>query len=178
MVTCSLHEALDIFKDELPEIRKACLENATQIISKNSPYQELDIDQPVTPEAIKEHLNYIKIKQQAKPLFQTIRRIDSYRLHKQNPNPTGGITDMDIQNAREASADWFIYQAQLSTRKPHCGKCPFHADNKPSLTLMKSKQSGNLYLKCFPCGAAWDSIGFIQARDNVDFMEAVRIVIS
>lgn len=177
--TLTLREALSVFEENLPDIRKACLDNSAESIKKYSPYKELDIDEPkITTEAIWEHINHLRIENEVKPLFQTIRRIDSYREHKDKPQTAGFITDDDIQRARESTSDWFIYQASLSTRKPHKGMCPFHNDTSPSLTLMQSKQTGHLYLKCFVCNDAWDSIGFIQARDNVDFIEAVKIIIS
>lgn len=178
MTTLSLREALIMFDEDLSEIRIALLNNASEIIKENTPYKELDDEEEMTVENIKLHFNHLYIEQQAKPLLNTVRRIDSYRIHKDAPQSAGFITDLDIQNAREVSADWFVYQASLSTRKPHKGMCPFHTDKTPSLTLMKSKQSGNLYLKCFPCSMSWDSIGYIMARDNLSFMEAVKVVIS
>ena len=178
--TLTLYKSFDIFEDILPEIRKNLLANAQDIIKENTPYAILDVDKPITPEAIHLHIKYLEIEEKAKPLFQTIRRIDSYRAAKLNPytQSAGFVTDIDIQNARQVPEDWFIHQAGLSTRRPHKGVCPFHNDTDPSLTLMKSKQSGNFYLKCFACGTHVDSIGYIMARDNVEFMEAVKIVIS
>lgn len=179
MTTCTLREAIEIFEDELPEIRRACLDNAGKIIESYSPSAELNVDEEVTVEGIKKHINYLAIEAEAKPLFITVRRIDSYRAHQQNPNTSAyQITDLDIQNAREASADWFIYEASLSTKKPHKGICPFHADRTPSLTLMKAKGTGKNYLKCFVCDEAWDAIKFIMARDGLDFMGAVKVIIS
>lgn len=178
MHTLPLNQALSIFEENLPEIRQACIENAEEVIKQNSPYAIQSVDEPFTAENIMLHLNYMRIQEQTARLFKTVRRIDSYRHFKNNPSPTGGVTDLDIQTAREVSADWFIYEANLSTRKPHVGICPFHIDKTPSLTLMKSKRTGNLYLKCFPCGEAFDSIGFIMKRDNIDFMEAVKKIVT
>lgn len=176
--TCSLYEAISIFEENLPDIRKACLENVKFLIGENTPYKELDAEEPVTIEAIRLHSNHLRIQDKVTPLFQTIRRIDSHRVYQQNPQSSAGITDMDIQHAREATPDWFIYQADLGTKRPHKGVCPFHNDTSPSLTLMQSKKSENFYLKCFVCNKAWDSIGYIMERENIEFMDAVRVVIS
>lgn len=50
------------------------------------------------------------------------------------------------------------------------GRCPFHADKNPSLSINPAK---NLW-QCFGCGAAGDVIRFVELIDQVDFKEAVR----
>lgn len=50
------------------------------------------------------------------------------------------------------------------------GVCPFHNDTKPSMSVSDSK---GVY-KCFACGAAGDSIKFVQDLKNLDFIEAVK----
>ncbi len=174
--TCPLNQALSIFEDNLSEIRQACVANAEDIVATYSPAKELDIDQPITKEAIHLHVNYLHIKTKLAPILNSIKRIDSYRYYKNNPHPADRLTDMDIQRAREADESWFIQQANLSTRKPSKGLCPFHNDSNASLMLMKSKAKGTFYLKCFACQTVVDSIGYIMKRDGVDFIKAVRII--
>lgn len=48
--------------------------------------------------------------------------------------------------------------------------CPFHSDTKPSLKINDSK---GVY-KCFACGAAGDSIKFVQDYKSLDFIEAIK----
>lgn len=48
--------------------------------------------------------------------------------------------------------------------------CPFHSDTKPSLKINDNKG----VFKCFACGAAGDSIKFVQDYKNLDFIEAVK----
>ncbi|WP_412755244.1 CHC2 zinc finger domain-containing protein, partial [Legionella pneumophila] len=79
------------------------------------------------------------------------------------PQSSGFITDDDIEQAKAVGEDWFIYEATLDHKK--VGKCPFHADNKPSLILQKSKRTGYLYLKCFPCTKSWNSISFVMEQN-------------
>ena len=50
------------------------------------------------------------------------------------------------------------------------GICPFHGDSHPSLKINDGK---GIY-KCFACGAAGDSIKFVQDMLNVEFVDAVK----
>ncbi|MCT4643177.1 MAG: DNA primase [Bacteriovoracaceae bacterium] len=50
------------------------------------------------------------------------------------------------------------------------GVCPFHSDTKPSLKINDQK---GIY-KCFACGAAGDSIKFVQDLRNITFVEAIK----
>ncbi len=175
MQILTLRESFIVFDDDLSEIRVACLSNAQDVIARYSPYLELTDDDEMTPENILLHLNYLQIEQHGRPLLETVRRIDSYRIHKDTPQSAGFITDDDIEHAKSIGEDWFIYEASLDHKK--IGKCPFHADNKPSLTLMRSKRTGHFYLKCFPCSKGWGSVSFIMERDNLSFMEAVKYII-
>lgn len=54
------------------------------------------------------------------------------------------------------------------------GICPFHSDGHPSLKVNDNK---GIY-KCFACGAAGDSIKFVQDKLNLSFVEAVKEVAS
>lgn len=174
--TCPLNQALVIFDDNLAEIRAACVANAEDIVATYSPYKELDVDQPITKQAIHEHVNFLRVQEKLKPILHSIKRIDAYRYYKNNPHPTDLVTDLDIQRAREVDESWFIREANLCTNKPSKGRCPFHNDSDPSLMLMRSKAKGTFYLKCFACQTVVDSIGFVMKRDNVDFIKAVRII--
>lgn len=48
--------------------------------------------------------------------------------------------------------------------------CPFHSDTKPSLKINDSK---GVY-KCFACGAAGDSIKFVQDYKSLEFIDAIK----
>lgn len=50
------------------------------------------------------------------------------------------------------------------------GICPFHGDSHPSLKINDDK---GIY-KCFACGAAGDSIKFVQDKLNVEFVDAIK----
>lgn len=50
--------------------------------------------------------------------------------------------------------------------------CPFHHEKTPSFSV----NAGDKYYHCFGCGASGDVITFIKEYENVDFMQAVRIL--
>jgi len=177
MHTFTLTEALEEFEDILPEIRRACVENADAIVEEYIPYLPLNVDREITKADVHRHVNYLFIEKKLQPILNSIKRIDSYLYFKRNPYRGGGVTDYDIQRAKSVDENWFISEASLSTRSPHTGLCFNHNDKNASLTLMKSKQSGNLYLKCFVCNQSWNSVSLKMDRDKMSFMEAVKYII-
>ena len=52
------------------------------------------------------------------------------------------------------------------------GLCPFHGEKTPSFHISSSKQ---IY-KCFGCGEGGDVINFIMKMENLDFMDAVKLL--
>lgn len=52
------------------------------------------------------------------------------------------------------------------------GLCPFHSEKTPSFTVYPESQS----FYCFGCGAGGDAISFIRRMDNLDYLEAVRVL--
>ncbi|SDK39302.1 DNA primase [Natronincola ferrireducens] len=50
--------------------------------------------------------------------------------------------------------------------------CPFHNEKTPSFMVNGEKQ----VFKCFGCGEGGDVIGFIMKRENLDFVEAVKLL--
>ena len=56
--------------------------------------------------------------------------------------------------------------------KNYFGVCPFHEDHSPSMSVSLEKQ---IY-KCFSCGASGNVFTFVSEYENVNFLEAVKIV--
>ncbi len=54
--------------------------------------------------------------------------------------------------------------------KNYFGICPFHDDNRPSMSVSKDKQ---IY-KCFSCGATGNVFKFLMDYENISFIEAVK----
>ena len=52
----------------------------------------------------------------------------------------------------------------------YSGRCPFHEERTPSFSVNPAEK---LYY-CFGCGAGGNLFGFVQAKENLDFAEAVE----
>lgn len=50
--------------------------------------------------------------------------------------------------------------------------CPFHHEKTPSFSINEPDQ----YYHCFGCGESGDVVKFVQEMENVEFMEAVRML--
>lgn len=54
----------------------------------------------------------------------------------------------------------------------YTGLCPFHNEKTPSFTVYPDTQS----FYCFGCGTGGDVITFIKLRENLEYIEAVRLL--
>ncbi|MBP3906538.1 MAG: DNA primase, partial [Peptostreptococcaceae bacterium] len=52
------------------------------------------------------------------------------------------------------------------------GLCPFHGEKTPSFYINSQKQ---IY-KCFGCGEGGDVINFVMKMENLEFMDAVKLL--
>lgn len=52
------------------------------------------------------------------------------------------------------------------------GLCPFHNEKTPSFTVYNDTQS----FYCFGCGAGGDAVGFIKKIENLDYIDAVKVL--
>ena len=64
------------------------------------------------------------------------------------------------------------YMQLKSSGSNYTGLCPFHSEKTGSFMVSKSKQ---IY-KCFGCNAGGDVISFVMRYENVDLMDAVKIL--
>lgn len=163
--TCNLTQALVIFEDNLIDIRKTCVENVLAIQKANFPYKEMQADDIKTIEDIHAYVNYVRIEGQTKHYLSTIKRIDGRRKVSTNK----GITDADIAKAKDVPIVE-LYEGKLFGK---IGLCPFHNERSPSFNINISKNTW----RCFGCGLYGDPIDFVQKRDNVDFITAVKKLI-
>ena len=56
--------------------------------------------------------------------------------------------------------------------KNYFGVCPFHDDHSPSMSVSKEKQ---IYT-CFSCGATGNVFTFVSEYENINFIEAVKLL--
>lgn len=56
----------------------------------------------------------------------------------------------------------------------HAGLCPFHSERSPSFFVYPETQS----FYCFGCGAGGDVITFIKKVNNLDYVEAIKLLAS
>ena len=65
------------------------------------------------------------------------------------------------------------YGIDLKRRgKNMLGLCPFHNEKSPSFSV----STENSYFHCFGCGAGGDIITFVMKIDNLDYVEAVKLL--
>ncbi len=56
--------------------------------------------------------------------------------------------------------------------KNYFGVCPFHDDHSPSMSVSEEKQ----IFRCFTCGESGNVFTFVEKYENMNFLEAVRVV--
>lgn len=54
----------------------------------------------------------------------------------------------------------------------YAAPCPFHSETKPSFSVSRNKQ----FYHCFGCGASGNAIRFIQEYENLNFVEAIKLL--
>ncbi len=64
------------------------------------------------------------------------------------------------------------YITVKSKGSSHKALCPFHNEKTPSFVINRDKQ----IFKCFGCGESGDAIGFVMRMENLDFIEAIKLL--
>jgi DNA primase len=88
---------------------------------------------------------------------------------------SGRIAQSSIESvlARTDLVDLASAYTQLHRRgAEHSGRCPFHDERTPSFWVNPTK---GVY-HCFGCGASGDAITFVQAKQGLDFVEAIEML--
>ncbi|MBE6904138.1 MAG: DNA primase [Ruminococcaceae bacterium] len=69
--------------------------------------------------------------------------------------------------------DYILRNLQLKrTGSNIVGLCPFHSEKTPSFTVFPDTQS----FYCFGCGAGGDIISYVMRMENLDYLEAIRLL--
>lgn len=80
---------------------------------------------------------------------------------------------LDELHDRSDVVDVISSYVQLRQRgRLYTGLCPFHSEKTPSFTVYPDTQS----YYCFGCGNGGDVITFIKNYENLDYMEAVKLL--
>lgn len=174
----TLTESLEIFSDNLTDIKQACIENVSDILM-NTPHKSTGLRRYFVEmiaerigdsvENIELELRKITIKEKTEHYLRTIKRIDAI----QNPVKSfNKITEVDIERAREYPIEEMYDNGRLfnggSGRK--CGRCPFHEERTPSFYIHADNR-----WSCFgSCSEHGDSIAYYMKLHNVDFIQAVK----
>jgi hypothetical protein len=163
----NLSEALLTFSDHLPDIRKACVENAKHI--QQTPHKEWDVDnEPVSKESIWLHVQHIDVMNKTAPMLRTIKRIDNRQRHV----GIGQIADADIERAREYPIKELWNELVGTPMRAGMVQCCFHPDDTASMSLRRH----NRY-HCFGCDAKGDVIDLYMKTQGVGFIQAVKKLI-
>ena len=86
-----------------------------------------------------------------------------------------GIDDSVIQTVKERSDIVEVIGSFIQVKR--AGRnfqalCPFHNEKSPSFNI----STDNQFFHCFGCGANGDVISFMRMHENVDFVDAVKIL--
>jgi hypothetical protein len=108
-------------------------------------------------EKVKEHVQKLK-KIQDSNYYKRL----AGKSHNEN------VTPEQIDQARRFPMNQLIKIGRYNTLV-----CPFHADSRPSMKYYP--ETNKLY--CFSCHRTLDSIGFVMAREGLNFKDAVRRLI-
>lgn len=85
------------------------------------------------------------------------------------------INDAFLQELRFKTDIEDVISTYVSLRKrgsTSIGLCPFHNEKTPSFTVYNETQS----FYCFGCGAGGDAVTFIKNIENLDYMDAVKLL--
>lgn len=80
-----------------------------------------------------------------------------------------------IDQVRQANDIVQVVQTWVPLKKAGAswkGLCPFHQERTPSFNVVPSKQ----IFHCFGCGEGGDVFAFVQKREKVDFVEALKLL--
>lgn len=85
------------------------------------------------------------------------------------------INDEIIEKVKESSDIVDIISGYIHLKKSgsnFVGLCPFHSEKTPSFSVSEAKQ----YFHCFGCGEGGDSITFIMKKENLDFVDSIKLL--
>lgn len=85
------------------------------------------------------------------------------------------LSDSFLQELRLKTDVVDLISSYVSLKKrgnTYVGLCPFHNEKTPSFTVYKNTQS----FYCFGCGAGGDGVSFMRKIENLDYIDAVKVL--
>ena len=85
------------------------------------------------------------------------------------------LSDSFLQELRLKTDVVDLISSYVSLKKrgnTYVGLCPFHNEKTPSFTVYENTQS----FYCFGCGAGGDGVSFMRKIENLDYIDAVKLL--
>lgn len=85
------------------------------------------------------------------------------------------LSDGFLQELRLKTDIVDLISSYVSLKKrgnTYVGLCPFHNEKTPSFTVYENTQS----FYCFGCGAGGDGVSFMRRIENLDYIDAVKVL--
>lgn len=85
------------------------------------------------------------------------------------------LSDSFLQELRLKTDVVDLISSYVSLKKrgnTYVGLCPFHNEKTPSFTVYENTQS----FYCFGCGAGGDGVSFMRKIENLDYIDAVKML--
>ena len=85
------------------------------------------------------------------------------------------LSDSFLQELRLKTDVVDLISSYVSLKKrgnTYVGLCPFHNEKTPSFTVYENTQS----FYCFGCGAGGDGVSFMSKIENLDYIDAVKVL--
>lgn len=85
------------------------------------------------------------------------------------------LSDSFLQELKMKTDVVDVVSSYVSLKKrgnTYVGLCPFHNEKTPSFTVYENTQS----FYCFGCGAGGDSVSFMRKIENLDYIDAVKLL--
>lgn len=157
----SIKEHISTYPDDFKKsARIECLKGRMEDIVFKTLYLIKDYDRHGKTDAVD---NRLFVGGQLLEAVKTIVALQREIISLRRPEKPGDITDDMIRRAKEYPF------TELHEFHRNMALCPFHADKEPSMRLFP-----NNHVYCFSCGKGWDTIAFMQEKDNLSFTEAIR----
>jgi len=188
----SLHEALDIFAEHLPDVRTSLIESMSDELGKleyfpttraaHSKWHIKTFGKKSTYDGdwdclfdLLGNLNILNVEKLIEKRRVVVERITSRMQTRSIQQRAGQITQDDIEKARQYPIDQ-LYSGRLFGKENgrRFGHCPFHQEKTASFCIHENKGDGDRW-SCFgTCNEHGDAIAYKMKTDGIDFIRAVK----